>query len=180
MNLICRLKNNTIHSLSTPQVDNCFLMQYLYSFSSHLSLTKAPLLSLPPSRLVVKQSSCRPAFPGGTLMATLRHSDVHKHSTTKWLLLRRYILYSVLSARQQSFSSAAHLIVDLSQCDKLPSSCNIDVFMIHVFSCSLLNYIYKPLGFCCCCCATYKPHPHVFTTWVSLCRTPSHFIRNRN
>lgn len=65
----------------------------------------------------------------------------------------------------------------MSQCDKPPSSCNIDVFMIHVFCCSLLNCIYMPMGFC--RCATYKPHPHVFTISVNLCRIPPHFIRSR-
>lgn len=99
----------------------------LYSISTAsllIFLLLNPLLFLfPPSRLVVKQSSCRPAFPGGTLMATLRHSDVHKHSTTKWLLLPRYLLYSVLCALCQTlkllFSCMLHCFVSSYNIDNL-------------------------------------------------------------
>lgn len=36
-----------------------------------------PFLQQPPSLLAVKRSSCRPAFPRGKLMATLRDPDAH-------------------------------------------------------------------------------------------------------
>lgn len=66
-------------SLSSPHL----LPYTVFLQPPSLPLPKPPLLPLPPSRLVVKQSPCRPAFPAGALMALLRHSDKHKHSTTK-------------------------------------------------------------------------------------------------
>lgn len=54
-----------------------------------------PFLTPPPScsLLAVKQSSCHPEFPWGTLMATTRDLVAHTRSKKKWLLLLCHFVY---------------------------------------------------------------------------------------
>lgn len=115
-------------------------------------------------------------------MAILRHSDVHKHSTTKWLLLLRHLLYSVLCAGHWGLSllvCAWLFCLNVTNCLHLTRSMTYSCFFLLLFvtSTSICPWVYCC---CCCCCFTYKPHPHVFTISVRLSRIPHRLWRKKN